>query len=328
MLVRSWSAVLVAAALVGGARAAPAPIRGAVRFARFFSAALGVEKRYVIYLPPSYSSAPQRRYPVAYYLHGLWGQESDWVSQGDIDAVADSLIAGGMHELILVMPDGDDAWYTNWEEPRSYAECAADSITRRSPPGYCVVHAHYADYVAGDLVRHIDSTYRTLADRQHRGIAGLSMGGYGAISLALTHPDVFAAAASHSGVLAPLYAGPHPFTAPARYQTSVDSLRAAFGGVWNLIAPAFGHTIESWSARDPAQLARHLAAGGAGPMPALFMDVGAQDNLVDEARAFRADLAALNVPVQYAEWPGKHDWRYWHEHVGESLRWLAERIAR
>ena len=322
MPARSLSAALVGTALLF----APPRSRGTVRVERFFASALGVEKRYVIYLPPSYDAARQRRYPVAYYLHGLWGQESDWVSQGDIDQVADSLIAGGMPELILVMPDGDDAWYTNWEDPRSDAECAADTVTRRSPPGYCVVQEHYADYVARDLVRHIDSTYRTVADRQHRGIAGLSMGGYGAVSLALTHPDVFSAAASHSGALSPLYAGSHPFAAPARYQTSIDSLRARFGGVWNLIAPAFGPTIASWSARDPAQLARHLAAAG-GPIPALFMDVGAQDGIVDQSRAFHAELTALNIPVAYAEWPGKHDWRYWHEHVGESMRWLAGHIA-
>jgi len=208
-----------------------------VRVERFFSPALGVEKHYVVYLPPSYATAPARRYPVAYYLHGLTGNESDWVSLAGIDVIADSLMAGGMSEMILVMPDGDD------------------------------------------------------------------------------------------GVLSPLYAGPHPFAAPARYHTSVDSLAADWRGTWGAIAPAFGRTIASWTARDPAQLVRRLAAAR-GPMPALFIDVGTRDRLADQARAFHAELAALGISHAYAEWPGKHDWKYWHAHVGESLRWLAARIAR
>jgi len=319
---RSYAALAGAALLL-------APPRGTVRVERFFAPALGVEKHYVIYLPPSYPSSPGRRYPVAYYLHGFSGDESDWVSLGSIDVVADSLIAGGTPEMILVMPDGDDGWYTNWEEPpEPYDACLVDTLVNRAAPALCVVQAHYEDYIVRDLVRHVDSTYRTVADRRHRGIAGLSMGGFGAATIALEHPDVFSAAASHSGVLSPLYAGPHPFAAPPRYHTSIDSVAAGWKGMWAAIAPAFGRTLASWTARDPAQLVRRLAAAG-GPMPALFLDVGTHDGLVDQARAFHSELAALGISSTYAEWPGgKHDWKYWHAHAGESMRWLAERIAR
>ena len=322
MFARSYAALAGAALLL-------APPRGTVRVERFFAPALGVEKHYVIYLPPSYASSPGRRYPVAYYLHGFSGDESDWVSLGSIDVVADSLIAGGTPEMILVMPDGDDGWYTNWEEPpEPYDACLVDTLVNRAAPALCVVQAHYEDYIVRDLVRHVDSTYRTVADRRHRGIAGLSMGGFGAVTIALEHPDVFSAAASHSGVLSPLYAGPHPFAAPPRYHTSIDSVAAGWKGMWAAIAPAFGRTLASWTARDPARLARRLAAAG-GPMPALFLDVGTHDGLVDQARAFHAELAALGISSTYAEWPGgKHDWKYWHAHAGESMRWLAERIAR
>jgi putative tributyrin esterase len=294
---------------------------------RFFAPSLGVEKHYVVYLPPSYDAAPRpRRYPVIYYLHGLWGSESDWVSNAGIDVIADSLEAAGMLDVILVMPDGDDAWYTNWAEPPTYEACAADAGAGKAAPTYCVRTPRYADYIAVDLVRHIDSTYRTLADRRHRGIAGLSMGGYGAITIALAHPDVFAAAASHSGVLSPLYAGPHPFAPPPHYQTAIDSVIKEWGARWPLIAPAFGHSIQSWEARDPARLARRLKSTG-GPVPALFLDVGTEDGLVDESRAFHAELAGMGIAHSYTEWPGKHDWNYWHAHVGESMRWLVGLIG-
>ena len=318
---------LLASALGAAGLLVSAP-HGTVRVERFFSPALGVEKHYVVYLPPSYATAPTRRYSVAYYLHGLTGNEADWVSLASIDIVAESLTARGSPEMIVVMPDGDDGWYTNWDEaPQPYAACLVDTLLNRAAPALCVVQARYEDYIARDLVRHVDSTYRTLADRRHRGIAGLSMGGYGAVTLALEHPDVFSAAASHSGVLAPLYAGPHPFAAPARYHTSIDSLAAGWRGMWGAIAPAFGRTIASWAARDPAHLAQRLHATG-GAVPALFIDVGAQDGLVDQSRAFHTELTTLGIAHDYAEWPGKHDWKYWHAHVGESLRWLAARIAR
>ena len=299
--------------------------QGTVLVERFFAASLGVTKHYLVYLPPSYTSAPTRRYPVAYYLHGLSGSESDWLSLADIDIIADSLIARGMPEMILVMPDGDDGWYTNWVTQRGYDDCARGAASNRAAPTYCVKRPRYDDYIAGDLVGHVDSTYRTLADRRHRGIAGLSMGGYGAVILALAHSDRFAVAASHSGVLSPMYGGAHPFAPPVRYINSIDTLEIAWGGVWRSVAPAFGSSIASWEARDPAHRARSLTAKG-DPVPALFLDVGTEDGLADQSRAFHAELTSLGIAHAYAEWPGKHDWAYWHAHVGESMQWLAERI--
>lgn len=304
-------------------------LHGSVRIESFASAALGVRKHYVVYLPPSYAAAPSRRYPVIYYLHGLSGEETDWVAMGGIDAIADSLEARGMPELILVMPDGDDAWWSDAPADRGYAACDADSTQSHATPTYCVRHSRYETYVAVDLVRHVDSTYRTRADRAHRAIAGLSMGGYGAMAIALGHPDLFAAAASHSGVLSPLYTGPHPFAAPPRYATAFDSLRAAWGEgfLWRTIAPALGADTGAWRARDPARRAAALVAARK-PVPALFIDVGAQDGLADQSRAFSWELTRLGIPHAYAEWPGAHTWRYWYAHVGESLRWLAERVAK
>jgi putative tributyrin esterase len=301
-----------------------APPHGQVRVESFYSPALGVAKHYVIYLPPSYGRG-HRRYPVAYYLHGWSGAESDWLSFAEIDRAADSVFAAGAPEMILVMPDGDDGWYTDWAVPQTYAACMADTALDRRGTTYCTERQGYATYVAHDLVAHIDSTYRTRADRRHRGIAGLSMGGYGAIALALTHPDEFAAAASHSGVLSPLYAGPHPFAAPPRYFASLDSVRGTVRWTRTTNGQAFGGDVAGWQARDPAGLARRLKAAG-GPFPALFVDGGTEDGLIDESRAFHAELLALGVPHQYAEWPGLHDWRYWRAHVGESLAWLAARL--
>ncbi|MDB4874245.1 MAG: hypothetical protein JWM41_691 [Gemmatimonadetes bacterium] len=317
---------LALVALIIAAAGAQAQTTSRVHEDAFFSDALGVRKHVVVYLPRSYDRDANRRYPVAYYLHGLSGSETDWVSKGSIDVSADSVFAAGTPEMILVMPDGDDGWYTTWAEQVPFRTCA-DTLHSESPDRYCVEHERYDDYVARDVVRYIDGHYRTRADRAHRGIGGLSMGGYGATILALRYPDVFAAAASHSGVLATLYAGPHPFAAPAKYATTVDEARLAAGGLLPRYQRFWGNDIQRWRDADPAHAAEVLVRRGAA-LPALFIDCGQDDGLVDQNRALHAELTRLGVAHSYAEWPGAHTWRYWSTHVKESLAWMGERIGR
>lgn len=312
------------------AAAAPAPFpRGRVVVDSLWSPSLGTTKRFVVRLPVRYDAEPARRWPVAYYLHGLWGNETNWTRAGALDRVADSLAAAGAGDAIVVMPDGDDSWYTTWNTLGTEARCRADTTRREPAASYCVPWARYDDYVARDLVARVDSAYRTRPVRAARAIAGLSMGGYGAVSLALRYPDVWSAAASHSGVLAPLLAGPRPYAAPARWADDVATLGRGWGSYWTTIPLAFGPDTAGWWARDPGRLAaRHaarVAAGAAAPV-ALFVDVGTEDMLVDQNRAFRDVAAAARLPVTYAEWPGAHTWTYWRAHGPESLAWLLARL--
>jgi putative tributyrin esterase len=317
-------AALKSAMEQSAAPAAGARPNGAVHEDVFYSAALGVRKHLVVYLPPSYGRDTTRRYPVAYYLHGLSGTETDWLSKGSIDATADSLFSRGTPEMIIVLPDGDDGWYTTWIDQWPLRACA-DTIRNESPERYCAVHQRYDDYVARDVVHHIDSTYRTRADRDNRGIGGLSMGGYGAVSIALRYPDIFAAAASHSGVLSPRYIGPHPFAEPARYAANAAELRTAGGGFWSLYARYWGTDVERWKEADPALIAESVQRRGV-RMPSLFFDCGRDDGFVDQNRAFDMALTRLSIRHTYNEWPGAHTWRYWSTHVAESLAWMARQI--
>jgi S-formylglutathione hydrolase FrmB len=258
----------------------------------------------------------------------MWGGEWDWARHGRIDRVMDSLAARGAPEAIVVMPDGDDGWYTTWNVIASLTDCPSRVPDDEPAARYCVPWARYDDYVARDLVARVDSAYRTRADRAHRAVGGLSMGGYGAMTLALRYPDVFAAAASHSGVLAPLLAGPRPYAAPARWAPTVDSLRVLYGRYWTTLPLAMGRDTAAWWARDPARLAARVRRERPALLPALYADVGTGDGLLGQNRAFRDALAALGVPLAYAEWPGAHTWDYWRAHVGESLAWLAARVGR
>lgn len=293
----------------------------------FWSPALGVRKQFVVYLPPSYDRDPARRYPVAYYLHGAGENEWDWVRTGGLAVVADSLAARGAGEAIVVMPDGDDGWYTTWNALGNYDACRRDTTRPEPAASYCVPWPHYDDYVAHDLVARVDSAYRTRPDRAHRAVAGLSMGGYGAVALALRYPEVFSAAASHSGVVSPLYLGPAPYAPPARYARTDDELRRLAAAASPARRLAFGTDSAGWWARDPGHLAERVRRTRPSLMPALYADVGTADPLLDGTRAFRDRLAAIGVPLAYHEWPGAHDWTYWRAHVGASLAWLLTRVA-
>jgi putative tributyrin esterase len=293
----------------------------------FWSQALGTRKRAMVWLPPSYATQPGRRYPVAYYLHGAFGDETNWLDEGRLAGTLDSLAAAGVPEMIVVMPDGDDGFYTTWNFLGDWTGC------RRSRPpnaeaadAYCVPWPHYDDYIARDLVQAIDARYRTLADRRHRGIAGLSMGGYGAIALSLAYPDVFSAAASHSGVLAPALGGGRVAVPSTRFD--LDALRASWApGLWRIVAPVFGKDSVGWAARDPASLLARLRRRHPDLMPALYVDCGTDDFLLHQNRAFRDAVVTTGGQLSYQEYPGSHSWDYWRRHAPHSVAWLAARLT-
>ena len=321
---RAWlCAALVLAAAVGGAPAV-AQERGTVTVDNFRSGALGVRKDYLVYLPPSYRTELLRRFPVAYYLHGAWGSEDDWVRKGGLDVVVDSLIAAGMPELIVVMPDGDDGFYTEWATPYQRTLCPQRTDLREPAERYCVRAPRYDAYIARDLVRHIDATYRTLADARHRGIAGLSMGGFGALALAVQYPDLWAAAASHSGAVARLALAVDSVAGTVAYAARPDTA----GGMWRLIGPVFGTDTSAWWRRDPLGRVRRMGAEERRRIPPLYADIGTADGLLTGNRALRAELGRLGVPLDYHEYPGAHDWPYWRAHLAQSLVWLSQHFAR
>jgi len=301
--------------------------RGTVESDWLQSQLLGARKHYRVYLPPSYETSRERRFPVAYYLHGVQGNETDWIERGRLAAVMDSLIAAGMPEMIVVMPDGDDGFYTSWVRPPQWRLCPLRTDLREPATEFCVRHPRYDQYVAQELVRHIDATFRTLADARHRGIAGLSMGGFGALALATQFPRAFSAAASHSGAVAALALAVDTAAGTVTWAATADTLRAKWPTLFPLLSDVFGADTADWWRRDPLGHVRRIDAEGRRGLPALYADVGTEDGLLLNNRALRIELGRLSVPLEYHEYAGAHDWAYWRAHVGESLTWLARHIA-
>ena len=141
----AWCALLPLSALPPPFPAARHSTHGTVRLEAFFSPALGVRKRYAVYLPPSYLRTTRTRYPVVYLLHGRTGNEADWIVKGDLDAVADSLAAAGRPEMILVMPDGDNSFWVNWAGTQDYGSCAVDSTLAEAAAAFCARAQRYGD---------------------------------------------------------------------------------------------------------------------------------------------------------------------------------------
>jgi S-formylglutathione hydrolase FrmB len=133
-----------------------------------------------------------------------------------------------------------------------------------------------------------------------------------------------------------MYAGPHPFKGAPAYATSFEQIEAQWadkpGGTrWSSRRLAFGRDLPAWRWRDPAHRVRALLdqpSSAETRLPALYMDVGSDDPIADDTRVFHAELKILGVPHEFAEYPGTHNWDYWSAHVGQSLAWLAEYIAR
>jgi len=137
------------------------------------------EQNVSIYLPPSYETAPTKRFMVVYLLHGYAGTNRTWTVDAEygynIQPIMDALIASGkIHDMIIVAPNGRNAY-----KGSLYVNSA--------------VTGNWEDYVFRDVVTYIDANYRTLARPASRGIAGHSMGGYGAVYLGMKHADVFGA---------------------------------------------------------------------------------------------------------------------------------------
>lgn len=154
-------------------------VHGSVR-----SAGMNVEIGHNVYLPPGYDAGTQR-YPVIYFLHGWGGDENS-------DAAAFSSVVAkltkdlGLPPAIVVFPNGGRSWYRDFSVERGLIET----------------------HLVHELVPHIDRTYRTLADRDHRVLVGFSMGGGGAVRLAVKYPELFSAAGSWGGAFA--YRDPNP----------------------------------------------------------------------------------------------------------------------
>ncbi len=251
---KAWSLALVGVLLFAAAQA------GTVETVQVPSEAMHKSYPAVVALPESYKQG-QSTYPVVYLLHGYSGNYEGWAKLANLGDLADR------YQLIVVCPDGAfDSWY--FDVPTD-------------------PNCQFETYVAKEVVGYTDQNFRTIPSPKGRAIAGLSMGGHGAMYLALRHKDTFGAAGSMSGGL---------------------DIRP-FPKNWN-IAKHIG-TIEEhpqeWETRTVINNLGDLKNGEL----ALTVDCGVDDFFINVNRAFHEALLKQGVAHDYTERPGAHNGIYW-----------------
>jgi S-formylglutathione hydrolase FrmB len=249
-----------------------------VETVRFQSKLLNTTLPYNVILPNDYATARSTRYPVLYLLHGLTGHYSDWVSRTNIAGYASE------YRLIVVMPEGNDSWYTN----------------------------KYESYILQELIPDVQQRYRTIEARYARAIAGLSMGGYGAIKFGLKSPHTFAFAASMSGVF-------------AITRFSEEEVPASWRESLRLFGPVGSETRK---ANDLFEIVGKMQAERIGSLPYFYFDCGTEDSplIFPSNRELASLMSEKKIPHEYRELPGDHSWSYWDNQVQEILRVAAQKL--
>ena len=246
----------------------------------FRSASLNRDIQYRVILPNPITN--QQKFPVVYLLHGRGGNYRDWSNYSDVAKYAES-------GVILVMPEGASSYYTN-------------AVGRPED--------RYEDYIVKDLVTDVESKFPAANERGKRAIAGVSMGGYGAIKLALVHPELFVFA----GGMSPAIDVPsRPFSITRWGQWR--SHRAIFG-------PWDGEVQHK---NDPFVL-----AGTVDPknVPYIFLSCGEQEGLLLSNRKFSRLLTARHFQFESDFGPGSHDWNQWNGQIPILFRSLMAHLGK
>ncbi len=222
-----------------------------------------------VILPDSYGKKKSKKYPVVYLLHGYGGNFKDWSTiKKDLQERASQA------NVIIVCPDGQNSWY--WDSPID--------------PSF-----KFETYVSKELVEHIDENFRTVKDKKGRAITGLSMGGHGAMWLAIRHNDVFGAGGSMSGGL---------------------DIRP-FPNEWNMKdrLGEYEKNKELWDKHTVINEIEKLHPEDL----AIIIDCGYDDFFYKVNLDTHAKLLEMKIPHDFIIRPGGHDWNYWNNAVDFQL---------
>lgn len=246
---------------------------------------------YCVYLPASYDAGagkhPVQNYPVLYFLHGLGDNERTLFNSGGWTLLDDLRQQHKMGEFLIVAPEGRRSFYIN----------TADGSLR------------YSDFFLQEFVPLIETKYRISKGRNSRAISGISMGGYGALRFAFSHPELFSAVSAQSAAL--ITESPQELDTAARSGAPLGKVLAA----------VFGSPIEAahWKENSPFILAQKNVAGVR--KLAIYFNCGQDDNYGFEkgAAALHAQLQRENVKHEYHPYPGDHSLSYFLAHFTEVM---------
>jgi S-formylglutathione hydrolase FrmB len=251
---------------------------------------------YCVYLPASYDASaakqPPQRYPILYFLHGLGDNEQTLFNSGGWTLIDDLRQQHKLGEFLIVAPEGGRSFYIN----------SADGRVR------------YNDFFVQEFLPLIESKYRIEKQRNKRAISGISMGGYGALRFAFSHPEMFSAASAQSAALI------------TETPQEIDNGIRSGMQLGKLLANVFGDPIEvrHWEENNPFVLARRNAAEL--KKVAIYFNCGQDDNYGFEkgAAALNDELNKEAVKHVYHAYPGDHSITYFLTHFEEVMEFHSQ----
>jgi enterochelin esterase-like enzyme len=256
------------------------------------SSILNRSVKYTIYLPADYDRN-ERTYPVVYLLHGYTDDNTGWLQFGEINRFADKAIADGIiPPMIIVMPNGDSSFYINSYDGKE----------------------KYEDFFIKEFMPVIEKAYRIKAEKRFRGIAGLSMGGYGSLIYSLKYPELFAAAAPLSAAV-----------------IDDDGLANMPDINWdNTFAPLYGRGLKgkdrlskSWYDNSILKIVETKTADELRKVR-YWIDCGDDDFLTKGNSLLHILLTDKRVPHEYRVRDGAHNWTYWRTGIVEALSFIGD----
>jgi S-formylglutathione hydrolase FrmB len=253
------------------------------------SKVLNADRNYNIFLPKSYETDVNKKYPILYLIHGMMDTNQGWYMRGHLKDVADQLIASGEAcEMIIVTPD------------------AGGNINEGAWNGYFDMPGwSYETFFYTEFMPYIEETYRVIGDKQHRAIAGLSMGGGGATSYGQRHSDIFTAVYAMSALM----------DIPEQ------------GGSLNSPNANEKMTILTKSVQEYSCV-KYVSSADENRKEQLrsvkwFVDCGDDDFLLDRNIEFTQAMRAAQIPCEFRIRDGGHTWEYWHSALYTCLPFVS-----
>ncbi|MGD9929407.1 MAG: alpha/beta hydrolase [Mangrovibacterium sp.] len=260
------------------------PAMGKVEYKTMPSKILNEDREYAVYLPKNYTGNTGKSYPVLYLLHGGGGDHTDWPQKGSLAGVANQLIESNeATEMIIVCPEAGKTFMNYFNNPEW----------------------RYEDYFFQELIPYIESNYRVIADKKHRAIAGLSMGGGGTIVYASHHPEMFCAAYAMSAYL--------------YHQKELFWLNTDKDPVQKKI-----HQLVDDN--NCVKLVENADAGKVEAMKTLnwFIDCGDDDFTFIPNSELVLAMKNAGIPYQFRVRDGGHTWEYWHSALYLALPFVSD----
>jgi S-formylglutathione hydrolase FrmB len=248
--------------------------------------------KYTIYLPADYETA-NRTYPVVYLLHGYSDDNTGWLQFGEVNRFADQAILDGtIPPMIIVMPDGGTSWYINSYDGKE----------------------KYEDFFIKEFIPHVEQAYRIKTERQYRGVAGLSMGGYGTLIYAIKYPQLFSAAAALSAAV---------FPDDQLVNQPDNNYENVFGQLLGRGLKGKDRLSATWQANSVLNLVQTKTTDELSKVR-YWIDCGDDDFLTIGNSMLHIALTEKKVPHEFRMRDGAHNWTYWRTGITNALSFIGD----